>query len=104
MTTEPTAEPPAETPVTVQPDLRAAAARSVQAPADPTVPAPPPAPPPQLVVVAQPEPPPGPAGTPLFWERRRLTRRARIAHSRLAACFGGEPLGVWPARCGANAA
>jgi hypothetical protein len=76
------AEPPAEPAVTVGGYRRTAAPRAVQEPTDHLAPAPPPpavSPPavsPPLAVMSQPEP--TPAGTPLFWERRHLTRRARI--------------------------
>jgi hypothetical protein len=75
--TPPPAEPPAEPAVTVHAYRRTTAPRSVQGAADYCAPAPPPpavAPPP----VVRSQSAPAPAGTALFWERRHLTRRARI--------------------------
>jgi hypothetical protein len=76
---EPTATLPVAAPVTGWPYRRAAPPRPAVPPPDHIEAEPPPPAAPPVVVVPAPEPVPGPAGTPLFWERRYLTRlRARI--------------------------
>ncbi len=77
-TVTPPDDPHAAAPTTTRPYRRATPPRPAAPRPEYPAEAPPPATPP-IVVLPHPQPPPAPAGTPLFWERRYLSRlRARI--------------------------